>query len=68
MSNMAIQTWRPAAKESWWQRIRGRFGKGSTAIIRAEELSDHMLRDLGLLDGRDRKGDERSSRVDVERF
>jgi hypothetical protein len=54
----------PAAKASIgklvWNRIAQRKPKGRDerpAPIDADELSDHMLRDLGILDGRPGRGE-----------
>ncbi|TXR50103.1 hypothetical protein [Phyllobacterium endophyticum] len=48
-----------AGRVTWWSRIARAANRGKRAPERVnkEDLSDHMLRDLGVLDGRTVRGE-----------
>ncbi|MGH7004659.1 MAG: hypothetical protein ACREIP_11985 [Alphaproteobacteria bacterium] len=47
-------------RPAWLRWLTGRTSRGSrqgqAVLVDAKELSDHMLRDLGVLDGRNSRG------------
>lgn len=57
-----------ASRASWWSKIANSANSNDDSEqpsrIDAEDLSDHMLRDIGMLDGRPMRG-ERQGQGDL---